>query len=155
MLLQSQFLAVVSHEIRTPINGVVGLSELLLDVPSLPAEANEIVQSMLRSSSALLTVVNDVLDYSKVEAGKLDLAETIFSPRLVCDDAIRDFTKLSQSKGLVLEHDVRLGAECAIGDASRITQILNNLLSNANKVSGRSFFSNLNHKQANLLTWIP
>lgn len=129
----------VSHEIRTPINGVVGLSELLLDVPDLPVEATELVESVLRSSNALLMVVNDVLDFSKIEAGKLDLSPASFSPRLVCEDAIRYFSKLVASKGVRLEHDVRIGSQMAFGDAGRITQILNNLLSNASKFTDSGY----------------
>lgn len=132
--MKSQFLAVISHEIRTPLNGVVGLSELLLDIENLPAEAQDLVEAILRSSGALLSVINDVLDFSKVEAGKLDLVSASFSPNLLCQDAVRDFQKLMANKGLTLAHDIQVPPGCRVlGDAGRITQVLNNLLSNAIK----------------------
>lgn len=131
--MKSQFLAVISHEIRTPLNGVVGLSELLLDIEALPQEAQDLVHSILRSSGALLTVINDVLDFSKVEAGKLDLVSLPFSLRLVCEDSVRDFQKLMKSKGLQLIQDLNLPDDTVMGDAGRITQVLNNLLGNAGK----------------------
>lgn len=131
--MKSQFLAVISHEIRTPLNGVVGLSELLLDIESLPAEAQDLVNSILRSAGALLTVINDVLDFSKVEAGKLDLVSLPFSLKLTCDDAVRDFSRLLAQKGLTLINDIQLPDESVMGDAGRITQVLNNLLGNAGK----------------------
>ncbi|PWN19788.1 hypothetical protein BCV69DRAFT_32294 [Microstroma glucosiphilum] len=135
--MKSQFLAVISHEIRTPLNGVVGLSELLLDIDSLTAEAQDLVHSILRSSGALLTVINDVLDFSKVEAGKLDLVSLPFSLQLVCEDSARDFQKLMLSKGLELIKDIDLPDEIVLGDAGRITQVLNNLLANAGKFTER------------------
>lgn len=132
--MKSQFLAVISHEIRTPLNGVVGLSELLLDIEELPVEAQDLVHAILRSSGALLSVINDVLDFSKVEAGKLDLVSLPFSIDLVCQDAVRDFKKLMGNKGLTLAHDIHIAQDgLVLGDAGRITQVLNNLLSNASK----------------------
>ncbi|CAO1622275.1 unnamed protein product [Sympodiomycopsis kandeliae] len=132
--MKSQFLAVISHEIRTPLNGVVGLSELLLDIESLPPEAQDLVHAILRSSGTLLSVINDVLDFSKVEAGRLDLVSLPFSLHVVCQDAVRDYQKLLSNKGLTLVADIQLPREgLVLGDASRLMQVLNNILSNASK----------------------
>lgn len=115
------------------MNGVVGLSELLLDIESLPLEASDLVNSILRSAGALLTVINDVLDFSKVEAGRLDLVSLPFSLRLTCEDSVRDFKRLMAQKGLTLVKDIQLPDEMVMGDAGRITQVLNNLMGNAGK----------------------
>ncbi|CAO1623096.1 unnamed protein product [Parajaminaea phylloscopi] len=139
--MKSQFLAVISHEIRTPLNGVVGLSELLLDISALPNEAQDLVHSILRSAGALLTVINDVLDFSKVEAGKLDLVSLPFSLKLTCEDSARDFSMLMRQKGLSLVKDIQLSDELVMGDAGRITQVLNNLLGNAGKFTERGSIS--------------
>lgn len=161
--MKSQFLAVVSHEvsrrseavcltrcfqvslthrchspsfkqIRTPLNGVIGLSELLLDIESLSEEARSLVSSILRSSGALLTVINDVLDFSKVDAGKLDLTPSPMSLRTVCLDAIWTYRRIWASKGIAFDVNMdKLPEEMVIGDAGRLTQVLNNLFGNAGK----------------------
>lgn len=105
---QSQYLAVIIHESRTPLNGVVGLSELLLDIEALPFEAQDLVDSILRSAGALLTVINDVLDLSKIEAGKLDVVSLPFSPKITCEDTLRAFRLLVAQKRLPLDQDIDL-----------------------------------------------
>lgn len=111
----------------------MGLSELLLDIEALPTEAQDLVNSILRSAGALLTVINDVLDFSKVEAGKLDIVSLPFSLKLTCEDSMRDFRRLMAQKGLTLDQDINLPDGMVMGDAGRITQVLNNLLNNATK----------------------
>lgn len=130
--MKSQFLAVISHEIRTPLAGVLGLSELLLDL-SLPKEAESLVHSIIRSSGNLLTVINDVLDFSKVEAGKLDLDCQPFSLRTVCHDSMWTYERLLASKGLELVVDVDIPEEILLGDAGRVSQVLANLIGNSGK----------------------
>ncbi|PWN20138.1 hypothetical protein BCV69DRAFT_299880 [Microstroma glucosiphilum] len=145
--MKSQFLAVVSHEIRTPLNGVIGLSELLLDIESLSEEARGLVQSILRSSGALLTVINDVLDFSKVDAGKLDLTPSPMSLRTVCLDAIWTYRRIWASQGIAFDVDIdQLPEEKVLGDAGRLTQVLNNLFGNAGKFTEEGTISFLAFK---------
>lgn len=137
--MKSEFTAVVSHEIRTPLNGVIGLSELLLDDKSLSAESQGLVHSILRSSGALLTVINDVLDFSKVEAGKLDLNFAPMSLLTVCKDSMWTYERLWSAKGIEFEVDLsRLPAnELVLGDAGRVAQVLNNIFGNALKFTDK------------------
>jgi signal transduction histidine kinase len=79
----------MSHEIRTPITGVIGMAELLLDIP-LGDEQREYAENITRSANALLTVINDILDFSKVESGRLDIEEVQFSLSVV----VRDVSKM-------------------------------------------------------------
>ncbi len=130
---KSQFLANMSHEIRTPMNGVIGMCTLLKDT-GLKQDQCDFVNTIRSSSEALLTVINDILDYSKIEAGKLDLEEIPFN--LV--DLFKSITDLvsieAHKKGLEIfyeiEEDMRIQR---IGDPTRIRQIVVNLLSNAIK----------------------
>jgi CheY-like chemotaxis protein len=121
-------------QIRTPLNGVIGLSELLLDIESLSDEARGLVSSILRSSGALLTVINDVLDFSKVDAGKLDLTPSPMSLRTVCLDVVWTYRRIWASKGIAFDVNIdQLPEEKVLGDAGRLTQVLNNLFGNAGK----------------------
>lgn len=132
--LKSEFLANMSHEIRTPIAGVIGLSELLLDTRHLTAEARDLTENIQRSADALLTVINDVLDFSKVEIGKLDIEKTPFSLNLVCRDTIKMLSFATSKKGLTFaEHCDLRHQGLLLGDAGRVRQVLTNLLTNAIK----------------------
>lgn len=130
---KSSFLANMSHEIRTPMNGVVGMSDVLAETP-LTDEQKLYVETIKHSGEALLLIINDVLDYSKIEAGKLDLQPETFD----LEQAVREVLMLlhpsARGKGvtLLMEFDVHLPSQ-VIGDPGRIRQVLTNLIGNAVK----------------------
>jgi signal transduction histidine kinase/DNA-binding NarL/FixJ family response regulator len=134
---KSQFLANMSHEIRTPLNAVLGMMSLLLETPLSPTQ-REYVSTARGSGAALLAVINDILDVSKIEAGKLEIESAPFVLREGLDAAIGILTPQAQSKGLALRCRVAAGVPEAIeSDAARLRQILVNLLDNAIKFTPR------------------
>jgi len=130
---KSEFVAVVSHEVRTPMNGVLGMARLLLD-GELSTEQQHLAETIVRSGDALLTIVNDLLDVSKLEAGRLELEAIPFSPHDLISHVSAAITSRVAEKGLELKTE--LGEELpavVIGDPHRVRQILTNLLENAIK----------------------
>ncbi|NKB55729.1 MAG: PAS domain S-box protein [Alphaproteobacteria bacterium] len=134
---KSDFIAVISHEVRTPMNGVLGMARLMLEQPLLEEQRSQ-VQTIVESSEALLTILNDLLDVSKLEAGKLELETVPFATRSLITDTANVMASRAKEKGLTLELKVAPGMPHALlGDASRLRQILLNLLSNAIKFTDR------------------
>jgi PAS domain S-box-containing protein len=130
---KSQFLANMSHEIRTPMNGVLGMTELLLATP-LTEKQRHMAHTVQQSAASLLTIINDILDYSKIEAGKLQLEHTDIDLSHLLDDAVKLFSEAARQKGLSLSATVTPTIPTVLrGDPTRLRQILLNLIGNSIK----------------------
>lgn len=129
---KSTFLATMSHEIRTPLNGVLGMTQAMAS-DELSERQRDRLSVIHRSGEALLAILNDVLDLSKIEAGKLELEKMEFELAEVARGAYSAFTALANKKGLSFALDVERARGRYIGDPTRLRQILYNLISNALK----------------------
>lgn len=134
---RSSFLAVMSHEIRTPMNGVMGMTTLLADTPLSPAQAGY-VDTIRGSAEALLSVINDVLDFSKIESGKFQIDPVAFDLEDACEQVAQLLSERAREKGLLLVVDYSLNLPRVMtGDEARVRQILTNLVGNALKFTER------------------
>ncbi|HLP03323.1 MAG TPA: PAS domain S-box protein [Opitutaceae bacterium] len=134
---KAQFLANMSHEIRTPMNGVLGMAEAL-GSSRLDDTQREMVRLLRSSSESLLTVINDILDYSKIEAGRLQIESIPYDPAVVVRDAVSLFAPTAATKNLRLA--CRIAPECegtSLGDPNRLRQVLCNLIGNAVKFTAQ------------------
>ncbi|MEK3669911.1 PAS domain S-box protein [Paenibacillus sp. FSL R10-2771] len=131
---KSEFLAMMSHEIRTPMNGVVGMTDILLDTTELTGEQQSYVEIIRKSGETLLNIINDILDLSKIEAGRTELQEHTFDLRKCIKDSFAVISISAAQKNLELSstinHDV---PDHIYGDSERLKQVLLNLLGNAVK----------------------
>ena len=133
-LAKSRFLATMSHEIRTPMNGILGMAQMLL-MPQLPdADRTDYARTILSSGQTLLTLLNDILDLSKIEAGKFQLESTAFAPEALLHETCNLFAGAAQTKGLQLDYQWHGPSDQRyLADSHRLRQMLANLVGNALK----------------------
>ncbi len=137
MMAKGEFLATMSHEIRTPLNGILPVIDMLLGA-RMTAEHADLLRTAHGSAKQMLRIVDDILDYSKLEANKVDLEITAFNLREVAESVVRLMTKQAETKGVLLHLEIEPGVRLPVrGDPTRLRQVLTNLLSNAIKFTDR------------------
>ncbi len=137
MMAKGEFLATMSHEIRTPLNGIIPMLDIMMSAKLAP-DHHDILRTAYTSARQMLRIVDDILDYSKLEANKLQLETTSFNLREVCDSIIMLMEKPAENKGLRLNLQIDTNVRLPVrGDPVRLRQVLTNLVSNAIKFTER------------------
>lgn len=134
-LAKSRFLATMSHELRTPLNAIIGFSEVLKDglFGKLSQKQNTYISQIFNSGQHLLALINDILDLSKIEAGKMTLDTDEVALNKLLQACLDDFTDRAEKRDIVLQFEAHEGDDCIIADERKLRQIVYNLLSNAVK----------------------
>jgi PAS domain S-box-containing protein len=148
---KSQFLAVMSHEIRTPMNGILGMAQAMR-ADALPDEQRARLDIISESGEALLAILNDILDLSKVEAGKLEIEVVPFDLERLLTSLSSTFAATAGDRGLTLDLDMGAAAGVYRGDPTRVRQILSNLVSNALKFTAHGGVSLKARRAGEMLT---
>ncbi|TAE55207.1 MAG: response regulator [Nostocales cyanobacterium] len=153
--LKSQFLATISHELRTPMNAIIGFSQLLLrpKFGQLTDKQTDMVERILNNGKDLLNLVNEVLDFAKLESGKLEFRSEILDISQIVDNTLTEVRTLAETKNLSLFVDINLENTLIINDPVRVRQILLNLLSNAVKFTNAgSIWVELKEQNQDMIT---
>ena len=130
---KSRFLAIITHELRTPLNAILGMLHLLSESSLTPNQKKQLMTAN-NSGELLLTIINDVLDFSKMEAGKLEVETIPFVPATIVEESATSLSESAYNKGLEFVCDISQLPYCSVeGDPTRIRQVLGNLISNAIK----------------------
>jgi PAS domain S-box-containing protein len=137
---KSEFLANMSHEIRTPMNAIIGLTRLLLSDKDLNDRYKETLTTVNKSSKLLLSIINDILDYSKIEAGKLELEEHQFNLEEILDDIRSIFSNKINEKDVEFYYNISTDIPSALqGDSFHLTRVLTNLIGNSIKFTEQGY----------------
>jgi len=134
---KSDLISMISHDVRNPMNGIIGMIDLAIDTDPSPAQ-KKYLELIKQSSHSLMSILNDVLDLSKIESGKLELEHMAFSPQEVIANSVGMFEYLAEKKGLSLKYNISTDVPQVLkGDPTRLKQVLANLLGNALKFTDR------------------